>query len=122
MNEPEPDLQAAPEPAPSQSQSLSPGARRTRTAALIGAAAAVALSFGGYQVWRHSAAHAKVQSAIPASTFLAISLDLKVLRGAEWFSRLTENDAGKLVGLANLKSLCGYDATSFVDSIDVAIP
>ncbi len=120
--EPDPELQPAPEPAPSQSQSLSPAARRTRTMALVGAAAAVALSFGGYVAWRHSTTHAQVQSAMPASTFLAISLDLKLLRGAEWFSRLTENDAGKLVGLANLKSLCGYDATSYVDSIDVAIP
>ncbi len=117
MNEEtEPATEPPEEPKPTRGS-----VRRARSLTLAGLALGAAVAFGGYQLWRHRS-HAAAKSAVPASTFLALSLDMKALRGAEWFRRLTDNDAGRLVGLANMKALCDYDATAFVDEIDVAIP
>jgi hypothetical protein len=116
---PEPSEPAEPAP-PAETPKTRTG--RARSLTLAGLALGAAAAFGGYELWRHPAHGATAKSAMPASTFLAISLDMKALRGAEWFRRLTDNDAGRLVGLANMKTLCDYDPTAFVDEIDVAIP
>jgi hypothetical protein len=116
----EPSSPPQPE-APKPGKGSGRSGRSGRSLTLAGLALGAAVAFGGYQLWRHPSQGA-AKSAIPASTFLAISLDMKALRGAEWFRRLTDNDAGRLVGLANMKALCDYDATAFVDAIDVAIP
>ncbi len=66
-------------------------------------------------------AHASApRSAVPATSFIAVSVDVKSLRTSPIFATIFGKD--RVLGVKALRDACGFDPLTRIDELDVAIP